>query len=104
MKWTQDGHRGPMLMLSELTGAEKELVQKDLLQDARVKRIDFTGEGDEQLFDQLYLEVLNGWGIACPHPTGSLVKTESALKCTTCGLGIIVPGMAKLTKKAKTAP
>jgi hypothetical protein len=99
VKWTQEDRRGPMLMLSELTAPEKELVQKDLLRDARVKRIDFTGDGDEQLFDQLYLEVLHSWGIACPHPTSSLVKTERALKCTMCGCGIIVPGMAKLAKK-----
>jgi hypothetical protein len=88
-----------MLAYSELDGVEKELIQKELLQDVRVKRIDFTGDMDEQIYDQVYLEVLTEWGVACPHPTSALKRSTFSLFCGTCGCDIVVPGMAKLTKK-----
>ena len=88
-----------MLSYAELDGVEKELIQKELLQDVRVKRIDFTGEMDEQVYDQVYLEVLTEWGVACPHPTSALKKSTHSLFCSTCGCDLVIPGMAKLAKK-----
>lgn len=84
---------------AELDSVEKELIQKELLQDVRVKRIDFTGEMDEQVYDQVYLEVLTEWGVACPHPTSALKRNTHSLFCGTCGCNIVIPGMAKLVKK-----
>ncbi len=92
-----------MLAYAELDGIEKELLQKELLQDVRVKRIDFTGDMDEQVYDQVYLEVLSSWGVACPHPTSALKRAACSLFCTTCGCDIIVPGMSKLAKRVSKA-
>jgi hypothetical protein len=103
LKWNQNGRRGPMLAYASLDDLEKELVQKELLQDIRVKRIDFTGDMDEQIYDQVYLEVLNEWGVTCPHPTSALKRSTFSLFCSTCGCDIVVPGMAKLTKKVSRA-
>ena len=103
LKWHQNGRRGPMLSYAELDGVEKEILQKELLQDVRIKWIDFTGDMDEQIYDQVYLEVLSSWGVACPHPTSALKRSEHALLCSTCGCDIIVPGMQKLVKKVTKA-
>lgn len=80
-----------MLALSELTPIEKEQVQRELLQDVRVKRIDFTGDMDEEIFDQVYLEVLTEWGVSCPHPSSSVkpIQGGRAWECAVCGCLII---------------
>jgi hypothetical protein len=87
LKFHQNGRVGPRLSLQQLSDAEKELIQHDLLEDVRVKRIDFTGDLDEEVFDQVYLEVLCSWGVMCTHPSGSLQPSRHPLArtCSVCG-------------------
>jgi hypothetical protein len=99
LKFHQNGRRGPLVRYSELDAYEKELIQKELLQDVRVKRIDFTGDMDEEIFDQVYLEVLSNWGVACPHPFGSIEGGLHAPHCRACGCSVI----SALTQRAKIA-
>ena len=99
LKFHQNSQRGPLLAYSELDQVEKEILQQELLQDVRVKRIDFTGDMDEQIYDQVYIEVLNNWGVACPHPTSALKRSAHALYCSTCGCDVVIPGLGGLLKK-----
>jgi hypothetical protein len=92
-----------MLSYSELDNVEKEILQKELLQDVRIKRIDFTGDMDEQIYDQAYVNTLSNWGVACPHPTGALKRSTYSFFCETCRCDIIIPGMAKLAKQITKA-
>ena len=91
LKYNQAGRRGPLLRMAELTDAEKKLISSEVLQDVRVKRLDFTGDMDEQIFDEVQFAVLSEWGIMCPH--GLTEKGHHALyvRCITCGAMMKTP-------------
>lgn len=91
MKFHQAGRRGSLLTLSSLSDEEKEIIQRELLQDVRVKKIDFTGEMDEEIFDGVYLEVLAEWGVMCTHPASSTepVPGMRARRCKVCDCVVI---------------
>ena len=88
-----------MLKYLELDAVEKELIQIELLQDVRVKRIDFTGGLDEQIYDDVYMEVLSSWGVACSHPTVSIEKGKHAPYCKACKCNVITPRTQKRVAK-----
>lgn len=72
LKFNQNGRRGSLLRFQDLDAEERDLLQQELLQDVRVKRIDFTGPMDEKVFDSVQMEVYAEWGVMCPHPHSSL--------------------------------
>lgn len=100
LKFIKNGHRGPLLQLDELSPEEKKMVQSELVADVRVVGIDFSNEGDDLAFDRVYLDVLNNWGIACPHPHSSVEPVHSgrAHRCAVCECIII--GDAEAVRKA----
>jgi hypothetical protein len=73
--------------LHDLDDYEKELLNREILQDVRVKRIDFTGDLDEDVFDQVQAEVFSEWGVMCPHHNVSPLneKLNFMGKCRACG-------------------
>lgn len=85
--------------MDQLSGPEKDLIQGELLRDVRVKRIDFTGELDEQLFDSVFLEVMTEWGVICNHPSSALEQSHSAAKkCGVCGCLVFPANTGTLAK------
>jgi hypothetical protein len=99
LKYHQNGRRGPLLKYIELDTVEKGLIQTELLQDVRIKRIDFTGELDEQIYDSVYMEVLSDWGVACSHPVVAIEKGKYAPYCRACKCNVIVPQTQKRIAK-----
>lgn len=85
LKYNQSGRRGPLLKMAELSEFEKNLISQEVLQDVRVKRIDFTGDLDEQIFDDVQFGVLSEWGVMCPHNNIEKATHKLAVVCTTCG-------------------
>jgi len=87
LKHNQQGRRGPLLRVSDLTDFEKDLIYKEVLQDIRVKRCTFdkaeTVEMDSQVFDQVEMEVFAEWGIICHHP--SYFHSAQKNTCSVCG-------------------
>jgi hypothetical protein len=87
LKYNQLGRRGPLLRLEDLTKFEKDLLYQEILQDVRVKQIDFSGELDEQVFDGVEIEVFAEWGVVCHHPfsiRGGIKPTGSVYNCSVC--------------------
>lgn len=72
-----------------LEESEKDILQKEILQDMRVKRLDFTGDMDEQVFDQVQMEVFAEYGVMCPHTNLLKDRKLSALICSVCGCHVI---------------
>jgi hypothetical protein len=86
LKVVKNERKCELLNLSDLTAEEKTMVQRELVQDVRVAGIDFSQDGDELKFDRVYLDVLNEWGIMCPHPHSSVEQAHHgrAKRCTVC--------------------
>ncbi len=91
LKYNQNGQRGPLLTVWDLDNSEKKIINREILQDTRVKRIDFTGDMDEQIFDEVQMGVLSEYGVMCPHPEYSLKKSShpKAALCEVCGALVV---------------
>ena len=85
LKYNQVGRRGPLLSIHQLTDVEKEILNSEILQDVRVQRIDFTGDMDEQIFNEVQSRVFAEWGIMCPHPSMKAVDYATHQTCPACG-------------------
>ncbi len=87
LSYNRNGRRGSLLTVQDLDDHEKEIVNREVLQDVRVKRIDFTGDMDEQIFDEVQMGVLAEYGVMCLHPEYSLEKSDHprAKRCGVCG-------------------
>jgi len=87
LKFNAARGRMQLLQLSDLSAAEKEIINREILQDVRVKRIDFTGDMDEQIFDGVQSRVLSEFGVMCNHPISSLQPAyhSGARNCSVCG-------------------
>lgn len=89
LKYNQGGRRGPLLRLVDLEDQEKDLINREVLKDVRVKNIDFTKDGDEQIFDDVQVGVLAEYGIMCPHPELERpppgFSSKKGYECTVCG-------------------
>ncbi len=100
LKYNQNGRRGPLLTIRDLDDQEKEIINREVLQDVRVKRIDFTGDMDEQIFDEVQMSVLSEYGVMCPHPEYSLSPSKvHGSRCNVCGCCLLQP----LRTKSKAA-
>jgi hypothetical protein len=71
--------------MAELDEYEKGLISREVLQDVRVKRLDFTGDLDEQIFDEVQFGVLSEWGVMCPHNNAEKASHKLAVVCKACG-------------------
>ena len=98
LKYQQAGRRGQLLRVEQLEKVEKRMLQEELLKDVRVKRIDFTGDMDEQIYDEVQCGVFAEYGVMCPHPRYSQKNAhhpghagEPVKECGVCGC-IIFPG------------
>ncbi len=80
------GRKGPLLRIEDLTPAEKDRLNREIISDIRVKEIDFSGPMDEHIFDLVQSEVFAEWGIMCPHPDYSLEQSDhpEAKRCGVC--------------------
>jgi len=87
LTYNQAGRRGALLTLRDLDDYEKEQLNREILQDVRVKRLDFTGDMDEDVFDQVQAEVFSEWGVMCPHHNTDLIgdHLKFMCKCRACG-------------------
>lgn len=86
LKFQQTGGKCHLLRLEQLNDREKDLINQEILQDVRVKRIDFTGDLDEQIFDDVQSRVLAEFGVMCNHPESSLEPShhKAAMRCNVC--------------------
>jgi len=87
LRYNQNGRRGALLTLRDLDDYEKEQLNREILQDVRVKRLDFTGDMDEDVFDQVQAEVFSEWGVMCPHNNADKIgdTVKFMCKCRACG-------------------
>jgi hypothetical protein len=85
LKYNHTGRRGPLLHIIQLTDHEKEILNSEILQDVRVQRIDFTGDMDEQVFDEVQARVFAEWGVMCPHSSLSPADRAAHRTCPACG-------------------
>lgn len=60
-KRTQMGLMGPLLRIDELSSVEQQIISDEVFKKIRRRKL------EEDHFS-IYLEVLNEWGIICPHP------------------------------------
>lgn len=92
----------PYNMLSE---EEKNILQNEVLQDIRVKRIDFTGPMDREIFYEVQTQVLSEYGVMCPHSENWQEPADhpKAKRCRVCG-ALLLPDTwrAELSVKANT--
>jgi hypothetical protein len=101
LKYNQNGRRGPLLRMSDLTDKEKDIISSEVLKDVRVKRLDFTGDLDEQIFDEVQFGVLSEFGVMCPHSLTEPGFHKFSERCITCGcvMTTIVTGTLKNSGK-----
>ena len=91
LKFLQNGKKGQLLAAGDLTKDEKNFLQRELLKDVRVRQIDFTGDMDEQIFDEVEMQVLSEWGVMCPHPPAS----RQRYNCSVCGCVVFPSGVER---------
>ena len=101
LKFHQNGKRGPLLNYPDLFPEEKQLLQEELLKDVRIKRIDFTGNMDEAVYDHIYVQVLSDWGVACPHSFYAIYVEHGTPHCSVCGCSLIFSETKDYLKTAK---
>jgi hypothetical protein len=102
LRYNQAGRRGALLRLEYLDQNEKDIINREIIQDVRVKRLDFTGDDDERIFDEAQGEVLAEYGVMCPHPKyarepADLKKVE---RCTLCR-AVVFPLYRTWTEEVK---
>lgn len=87
LTYNQNGRRGALLRLEDLDDYEKEQLNREILQDVRVKRLDFTGDMDEDVFDEVQATVFSEWGVMCPHHNTDKIgdTVKFMCKCRACG-------------------
>lgn len=87
LKYHQNGGRGPLLTISELSTEEKDLLTTEVMKDIRVQRLTFVDKTDASVWDAAYLDVLQDWGVICHHPRRSVtsLKVTPGHRCGLCG-------------------
>jgi hypothetical protein len=86
-----------------LTEEEKGIIQNSILQDIRVKRIDFTGPMDKEIYHQVQSQVFGEFGVMCPHSDNWLEQADHSQtkRCKACGCLVFPNGWrAQLNVKA----
>lgn len=92
LKYNQAGRRGTSLNILQLSDVEKDILNSEILQDVRVQRIDFTGDMDEQIFNEVQARVFAEWGVMCPHPGMSALERSTGQECPSCGALVMPKG------------
>jgi hypothetical protein len=87
LKFHQNGRRGTLLTISELSSEEKDILTKEVMKDIRVQKLTFVNRSDAEIWDGAYLEVLQDWGVICHHPRRSVtsLKKTPGHRCELCG-------------------
>jgi hypothetical protein len=82
-----------LLSIYELDEYEKDLLQQELLKNVKVKRLTFTNDEDEEIYDKAFFDVCSEWGVMCVHPTYRVKKLENTVgwHCDLCGCSILWP-------------
>lgn len=89
LKFIKNGRRGPLLPFHELTDAEKQFLIEELTRDVSARRLNVSDPADERVFDRMLLDILNDWGVMCPHPVKSAEETTHGYHCHTCGCDLV---------------
>lgn len=97
LKYHQMGKTGPLLVGTELTEEEKDILNRAVAKDIRVKDLEFCDKMDEKIYDQVQAEVYSDWGVMCPHYI-DIDKTGS--HCPACGASVFAAhGSSELVRK-----
>lgn len=99
LKFIHNGRRGHLLPFHELNENEKQFFIEELTRDVSARRLKVDHEADERLFDVMLLNILNDWGIMCPHPRTSVQETAHGYSCQTCGCDIITARRSRTNTK-----
>jgi hypothetical protein len=99
LKWIREKKRIPLLPFHELTDNEKHFFIEELTKDVAVRRLNVELEADESMFDRMLLDILNEWGVMCPHPIKSVEKKKHGYYCFTCGCDVAIINFKKETRK-----
>jgi len=67
-----------------LTDEEKDILNREIVKDARVKELEFCDAMDEHVYDRVQAEVFSEWGVMCPHP----IQDVHGHSCTCCGAAL----------------
>lgn len=89
LKWFRSGRRGSLIPFHELTEHERQFLIDELTKDTAARRLVISDPTSEAEFDRLLLDVLNEWGIMCPHPHTSITETSFGYRCSTCDCNVI---------------
>lgn len=89
LKWFRSERRGSLIPFHDLTDQEKQFLIDELTRDVAVRRLNVSDPTSESEFDQLFLQVLNEWGVMCPHPGVSVRMTQFGYHCSTCGCDVV---------------
>jgi hypothetical protein len=90
LSWLKNGRRGPLLAYSVLSEEERDVLQRELAADVRIKSLNFTSPLDDELYASVMLDVLSGWGVMCTHPSYALEREKPGhWECKTCGCAVI---------------
>jgi hypothetical protein len=90
LKWIRSNRRIPLLQFHELTEHEKQFFIEELTRDVSVRRLQMDQSADATMFDRMLLDILNEWGIMCPHPVSSVTQVPRGYNCDICGCHVVV--------------
>ncbi len=74
---------GPLLRFQDLTPEERDLISADYLRRASDGGLPGAS---------LYLDVMNSWGVMCPHPMESRMYSASWFMCEVCNCAVVDGG------------
>lgn len=100
LKWVRNEKKGPLLSFHELTELEKQFLVEELGKNATIRRLNLEIIDDEEKYNSLFLDVLNDWGIMCPHPVAFIERTDISCRCNMCDCDII-PVLRNIFKQAQ---
>jgi hypothetical protein len=89
LKRLRNGNRGSLIPFVELTDIEKVYLTEELMKDVTVARLSLVTPADEFLYDTMFLQLLNEWGVMCPHPWKSVNITNHGFLCNVCGCEVV---------------
>ena len=87
LRWTRDGHRGQLLGFFELDEAERQFLVDEITQSVCAAKI----AGDRDCLDRVFMDVLNEWGVMCPHNKRDIEKEGRVIRCNVCGCIVVTP-------------
>lgn len=95
LKFIKNGRRGSLLPFYELNENEKQFFIEELTRDVSVRRLNVEDPVNEMIFDKMMMNILNDWGVMCPHSRSALEETKFGYFCRTCGCDLVPVGKRK---------